>query len=80
MCPDFPLKKAEAMDETKEQIIVQIAALSRLLGMIPSNDRILIHEPITQTEMPLDVWLKEMRSSFLKLSVFVGNALDTPIR
>ena len=47
-------------DSLKQEIVVQIADLSRLLGMIPGTDRT----------------VDEARSSFLKLSVLVGQALD----
>ena len=37
----------EKFEGQKTKIITQIAELSRLLGMIPSDDTIKIHEPLT---------------------------------
>ena len=48
------------IEDLKKGIIAQIANLSRLLGMIPSNDPI----------------VSEARDSFLKLSVLISRALD----
>ena len=48
------------IEDFKEEIIVQIADLSRLLGMIPSDD-ITVHQA---------------RDSFLRLSVLVSQPLD----
>lgn len=44
----------------KKEIIIQIADLSRLLGMIPSDD----------------TTVHQARGSFLKLSVLISQALD----
>jgi hypothetical protein len=48
------------IEDLKKGIITQIAELSRLLGMIPSDDAI----------------VSEARNSFLKLSVLISQALD----
>lgn len=63
-------------DKEKMEIAVQLAALSRLLGMIPSDDTIQIKEPMTQNEMVLSDWLGATRRSFLKLSLLLGKELD----
>ena len=63
-----------SVDKTK--IVEQIAELSRLLGMIPSDDTIAINEPVTQHSMQLSKWLSDTRNSFLKLSILIGKALD----
>ena len=54
----------EKLEGQKTKIITQIAELSRLLGIIPSDDTIKIHEPLTQNEMVLSDWLNATRDSF----------------
>ena len=66
--------KKNSVEKTK--IIEQIADLSRLLGMIPSDDTIAINEPLTHNSMQLSKWFSETRNSFLKLSTLIGKALD----
>ena len=72
-----PQEKFEGQ-ETK--IILQIAELSRLLGMIPSDDTIKIHEPLTQNKMVLSDWLSATRDSFLKLSLLISKELDIQLQ
>lgn len=64
----------------KSKIITQIAELSRLLGMIPSDDTIKIHEPLTQKKMILSDWLSATRDSFLKLSLLISKELDIQLQ
>ena len=64
----------------KTKIITQIAELSRLLGMIPSDDMIKIHEPLTQNKMVLSDWLSTTRDSFLKLSLLISKELDIQLQ
>ena len=52
----------------KTEIIAQIADLSKLLGMIPSDDTVTVNEPVTQKSMELSKWFDDTRKSFLKLS------------
>jgi hypothetical protein len=60
----------------KTKIIEQIADLSKLFGMIPSDDTITVNEPLTHTSMELSKWFSDARNSFLKLSFLIDNALD----
>ncbi len=64
----------------KTKILVQIAELSRLLGVIPSDDTIKIHEPLTKNKMVLSDWLSTTRDSFLKLSVLISKELDITLQ
>ncbi|MBW1781078.1 MAG: hypothetical protein JRL30_10095 [Deltaproteobacteria bacterium] len=64
----------------KTKIVTQIAELSRLLAMIPSDDTINVHEPQTQDKMVLSDWLSATRDSFLKLSQLIGKELDIPLQ
>ena len=67
------------MSEPKDirtQIMDQIADLSKLLGMIPSDDTITINEPATHNSIELSKWFSDARNSFLKLSTLIGKALD----
>ena len=67
-------------EDQKTKIIIQIAELSRLLGMIPADDTIKIHEPLTQNKMVLSDWLNATRTSFLKLSVLISKELDIQLQ
>ena len=62
--------------EDKTEIIGQIADLSKLLGMIPSDDTIIIIEPVTHKSMEISKWFSDARNSFLKLSILIDRALD----
>ena len=66
----------EKSEDRKMGIKMQIATLSRLLGMIPSQDSIQIHEPMTQNNMDLSDWLNATRKSFLELSLLISEELD----
>ena len=66
--------KEESVDKTK--IIEQIADLSRLLGMIPSDDTVAVNEPVTHDSMQLSKWFTETRDSFLKLCLLLDKSLD----
>lgn len=66
--------KKSNVDKTK--IIEQIADLSRLLGMIPSDDTVTVSEPVTHNSMEISKWFNETRNSFLKLSIQLDKALD----
>ncbi len=66
--------KVDSVDKTK--IVEQIADLSRLLGMIPSDDTIAVNEPVTHNSMQLSEWFSETRNSFLRLSLLLNKSLD----
>jgi hypothetical protein len=38
----------ENLEDQKKEIIAKIADLSKLLGMIPSDDTVTVNEPVTQ--------------------------------
>jgi hypothetical protein len=67
-------------EDQKTKIIIQIAELSRLLGMIPSDSTINIHEPLTHNSMVLSDWLDTTRDSFLKLSLLISKAMDIQLQ
>lgn len=73
-------KPQENFEDQKIKIIAQTAELSRLLGMIPSDSTIDVHEPMTQNTMALSNWLSTTRDSFLKLSVLISKALDIQLQ
>lgn len=60
----------------KVQIAAQVAELSRLLGMIPSDGTIEIQEPLTQNKIALSDWFSATRNSFLKLSLLISKEMD----
>ena len=64
----------------KTEIMAQIADLSKLLGMIPSDDTVTVHEPVTQKSMALSKWFDDTRKSFLKLSILLDKTLDLNMR
>ena len=66
----------ENRKDQKTQVITQIAELSRLLGMIPSDDTVELHEPLTQKSMALSSWFRATRASFLKLSLLISEGMD----
>ena len=70
----------EKFEDRKTKIIAQIAELSRLLGMIPSDDTIKMHDPLTQNKMVLSNWLSATRDSFLKLSLLISKELDIQLQ
>jgi hypothetical protein len=74
------MKEPQDMKDRKMKIAEQIAALSGLLGMIPSDDTIQLSEPMTDHSMALSEWLKDARNSFLKLSVLIGKELDIQLQ
>ena len=70
----------ENLEAQKMKIIAQTAALSRLLGMIPSDSTIEVHEPMTDNTTSLSNWLDSTRESFLKLSLLLSKALDIQLQ
>jgi hypothetical protein len=74
------MKEPQDTEDRKIRIAEQIAVLSRLLGMIPSDDTIELSEPMTDHSMALSEWLNEARTSFLKLSVLIGKELDIQLQ
>ena len=72
---EAPKKSAD-----KTKIIAQIADLSKLLGMIPSDDTVTVNEPVTQKSMELSKWFDDTRKSFLKLSILLDKTLDLNIQ
>ena len=70
----------EKSEDQKTKIIAQFAELSGLLGMIPADETIKFHEPLTQNEMVLSDWLNAARDSFLKLSLLISKELDIQLQ
>ena len=70
----------EDFEDQKIKIIAQTADLSRLLGMVPSDGTIDVHEPMTENSMALSSWLNVTRDSFLRLSLLISKALDIQLR
>jgi hypothetical protein len=70
----------EKFEGDRTKIVTQIAELSRLLGMIPSDDTIQIHESLTQDKMDLSDWLGATRKSFLKLSLLISKEWDIQLQ
>jgi hypothetical protein len=64
----------------KTEIVEQIADLSRMLGMIPSDDTIGLNDPVTHDSMQLSEWFNETRNSFLKLCRLLNKSLDLDLR
>lgn len=70
----------EKFESDRIRIVTEIAALSRLLGMIPSDDLVIFHGPMAQNSMVLSDWLRATRKSFLKLSLLISKELDIQIQ
>ncbi len=54
------MEQPQNIEDLKQEIVAQMADLSRLLGMIPSDD----------------TTVSEARTSFLRLSLLIDQALD----
>ena len=70
----------ENFENQKTKIGSQIAVLSRLLGMIPSDGTVDMHEPMSNNTMALSNWLSTTRDSFLKLSLLISKELDVQLQ
>jgi hypothetical protein len=70
----------ENVEDQKIQIMEQAAELSRLLGMVPTDDTIDVQDPLTHDSMALSDWLSVTRESFLKLSLLISKALDIQLQ
>lgn len=70
----------EKYEDQKKEIIAQIADLSRLLGMVPYDGTIDIHDPMTNNSMALSNWFSNTRDSFLRLSLLISKALDIQVQ
>ncbi|MFC1580295.1 hypothetical protein ACFL4N_05220 [Thermodesulfobacteriota bacterium] len=70
----------EYSEDQKLKISAQTAELSRLLGMIPSDGTIDVHEPMTQNSMVLSDWLSATRDSFMRLSLLISKTLDIQVQ
>lgn len=62
--------------KAKKEIITQIADLSRLLGMMPNDETIMVNDPVTQKAIELSKWFDDTRQSFLRLSILLDRTLD----
>jgi hypothetical protein len=58
------MKAPEGLEDLRRSIQVQLADMSRLLGAMNNDDEI----------------VRETRTSFLKLSVLIGRALDIELQ
>lgn len=58
------MEQPQNIEDLKKEIVAQIADLSRLLGMIPSDD----------------ITVSQARDSFLKLSVLIDQALGLKLQ
>ena len=68
------------IESEKLKIVTQIAELSRLLGMTPSDDTIQLLVPLTEDKMILSDWLNVTRKTFLKLSLLISKELDIQLQ
>jgi hypothetical protein len=57
------MEQPQSTDDLKREIVTQIAELSRLLGMMSSDD----------------TTVQKARDAHLKLSILIGKALDIPM-
>lgn len=73
-------QSSEQFEAEKTKIVTQIAELSKLLGMIPSDETIRMLEPLTQNELVLSDWLNASRDSLLKLSLLISKELDIQLQ
>jgi len=74
------LDEPKSAKDQNTKIISQISDLSRLLGMIPSDDTITMSDPVIKNSMELSSWLSDTRNSFLKLSLLISKTLDIQLQ
>ncbi len=67
-------------ENPRTQIVAQVAELSSLLGMIPSDDTIEMTAPVTEEKMILSDWFSATRHSFLQLSLMISKSLDIQLQ
>lgn len=72
--------KQTDIENQRSHIAEQLAELSVLLGMMPSDETITVHTPLSGKIMVLSDWLSAMRDSFLKLSILIGKELDIQLQ
>jgi len=70
------MTEASKNSADKAEIKAQIADLSKLLGMIPSDGTVTVNEPLSQESMELSKWFDDTRKSFFKLSILLDKTLD----
>jgi hypothetical protein len=70
----------ESSEGQKTAIVTHIAELSRLLGMIPSDDAIQLYEPLTENKMVFPDWLDAVQESFLKLSLLISKEMNIELQ
>lgn len=70
----------ENVENQKIEIMEQTAELSRLLGMVPTDDTIDVKDPLTHDSMLLSDWLSQTRNAFLTLSTSISKALDIQLQ
>ena len=58
------MEQPQSVNDLKREIVTQIAELSKLLGMMSSDD----------------ITVQKARGAHLKLSVLIGKALDIPMQ
>ena len=66
--------------EEKKEVVAKIGELSKLLGMIPTDDSAVLNDPLLGNSMGLSEWLNDVRNRHLELSTLVGRALDLQLQ
>ena len=74
------MTEAPKESANKPEIMRQIAELSKMLGMIPSDDTVMVKDPVTQESMELSKWFDDTRKSLFTLSVLLDKTLDLNIQ
>ena len=62
------------------KIVEKVAELSYLLGMIPTDNAMEVHAPLTEEAMALSDWLSSVRGAFFKLSFLISKELDIQLQ
>ena len=66
--------------EEKRKILSKIGELAKLLGMIPTDDSVVLNDPLLENSMGLSEWLDDARNRFNELATLVGRALDLQLQ
>jgi hypothetical protein len=73
-------ERGSANAEEKREILAKIGELSKLLGMIPADDAVVLNDPLLKNSMGLSEWLNDARNRFNELATLVGRALDLQLQ
>jgi len=73
------MRKPVSLEE-KREIVGKIGELAKLLGMIPTDNSVVLNAALFENAMGLSEWLNDARNRFNELAILVGRALDLQLQ